>query len=299
LRRLPAKDPITHQRRDQDKAQALFYLHKHLAKREFSVARRQVRTALWKKEYNEWSDEDKEMASAVCASYDQAGILILSKAVDTESADLFLESSWGESICDQYEALQEFLMDWQTPWKRGREFFAHFERLYKIARRHHRKQIVIVSGGQTGADRAALDVAVDLGLPYRGWVPKGGWAEDHTTPSGLLKRYRDLREANSPDPDHRTALNVRDSTATLILVSGTPTSSGTELTRNEASNRRRPHKIVDVDDPKAADLIRNWLQQIDYMHVLNVAGPRESEAPGLEDKARKLLREVLADYDAK
>ncbi|HEV3041603.1 MAG TPA: putative molybdenum carrier protein [Candidatus Angelobacter sp.] len=238
------------------------------------------------------------MANRVCASYDQAGILILDKAVDAKSAELFLRTSWGESICDQYEALQDFLEDWQTPWKRGKEFFIHFGRLYKMARRHHRKRIGIVSGGQTGADRAALDVAIDLGLPYGGWVPKGGWAEDQPTPPGLLARYPNMREADSPEPAQRTRLNVRDSTATVILIAGASTSPGTDLTRDEARKRRRPHKIVDVDDPNAAELIKNWLRQIDYLHVLNVAGPRESESPGLYDKARRLLHEVLADCSA-
>ena len=277
---------------------AFFYLHEHLAKSEFSVARRRVRTALWRKEYSEWDDEDREMANRVCASYDQAGILILDKAIDAKSAERFLRTSWGESICDQYEALQDFLNDWQTPWKRGKDFFVHFGRLYKMARRYHRKRIGIVSGGQSGADRAALDVAIDLGLPYGGWVPKGGWAEDHPTAPGLLTRFPNMREAESPEPAQRTRLNVRDSTATVILIAGASTSPGTDLTRDEATKRRRPHKIVDVDDPNAAELIKNWLRQIDYLHVLNVAGPRESEAPGLYDKARRVLREVLVDYSA-
>ena len=76
----------------------------------------------------------------------------------------------------------------------------------------------IVSGGQTGVDRAALDVGVECGLQIGGWVPRGRLAEDGTIP----RRYTGLREADSTDPAIRTALNVRDSDATLIVSHGPP-----------------------------------------------------------------------------
>jgi hypothetical protein len=69
----------------------------------------------------------------------------------------------------------------------------------------------IVSGGQTGVDRAALDVAVALGMPYCGWCPRGGWAEDMPEPPGVLARYPRLEETPSEDPAQRTRWNVRDS----------------------------------------------------------------------------------------
>jgi hypothetical protein len=69
----------------------------------------------------------------------------------------------------------------------------------------------IVSGGQSGVDRAALDVAIARGIPYGGWCPKGGWAEDMPAPPGLLAHYPHLRETPSADPAERTAWNVRDS----------------------------------------------------------------------------------------
>jgi len=74
----------------------------------------------------------------------------------------------------------------------------------------------IVSGGQTGADRAALDVALDLGITCGGWVPKGRLAEDGEIPVD----YPNLVEAEDAEPNTRTALNIRDSDATLILSQG-------------------------------------------------------------------------------
>ncbi len=78
----------------------------------------------------------------------------------------------------------------------------------------------VVSGGQSGVDRAALDTAVELGLPYGGWCPRGGWAEDLTEPPGLLARYPRLRATPGSEPAQRTRWNVRDSDATLILLAG-------------------------------------------------------------------------------
>ena len=75
----------------------------------------------------------------------------------------------------------------------------------------------IRSGGQSGVDRAALDFAIEFGVPYGGWVPAGGWAEDFPEPPGLLARYRHLQETASSDPSVRTEWNVRDSDGTLIL----------------------------------------------------------------------------------
>src|SRR5262245_53687608 len=79
--------------------------------------------------------------------------------------------------------------------------------------------VTIISGGQTGVDRAALDAAIALGIPYGGWSPKGGWAEDMPSPPGILAHYPALRETSSADPSERTELNVRDSDATLLLTS--------------------------------------------------------------------------------
>ena len=76
----------------------------------------------------------------------------------------------------------------------------------------------IISGGQTGVDRAALDAAIERGLSWGGWCPKGGWAEDFPDPPGLLAKYPRLKETPLPHPLQRTEWNVRDSDAALIIV---------------------------------------------------------------------------------
>jgi hypothetical protein len=83
----------------------------------------------------------------------------------------------------------------------------------------------IISGGQTGADRAAFDAALALGLPIGGWVPKGRKAEDGVIPA----HYSNLRETDADDYESRTRLNVREADATLILSHG-PLTGGSQLT---------------------------------------------------------------------
>lgn len=146
----------------------------------------------------------------------------------------------------------------------------------------------VVSGGQTGVDRAALDAAVELGLAYGGWCPAGGWAEDHPDPPGLLADYPALRETASADPGVRTRLNVRESDATLV-VGGGVASPGTDLTLATAARLGRPHLIT--EDAEAA---LAWLTSLGRGLTLNVAGPRESEQPGVYAATRELLGRVLA-----
>jgi len=144
----------------------------------------------------------------------------------------------------------------------------------------------VVSGGQTGADRAALDAARDVGLPYGGWCPRGGAAEDHPVPPGLLTAYPSLRETPDACPATRTGWNVRDSGATLVLRLAPSGSPGTELTLDVALKLGRPHLVA-----PAADLERvaAWVGLLPVGLVLNVAGPRESEDPGLYAAAYRTL----------
>jgi hypothetical protein len=144
----------------------------------------------------------------------------------------------------------------------------------------------IVSGGQTGVDRAALDVAIALGIPYGGWCPKGRLAED-----GAIPRQYQLTETELPDYAQRTEQNVLDSDATLILCRGQPT-GGTELTRRLAERLRRPHLVVDLLQPFDWPVVRDWLAEREN-GTLNVAGPRESQCPGIHDQAVEFLREML------
>jgi hypothetical protein len=160
--------------------------------------------------------------------------------------------------------------------------------------------ITIRSGGQTGVDRAALQVAVALGVRYGGWCPKDGWAEDSPTPPGVRARYPLLVETPSADPRQRTAWNVRDSDATILMVKGdSPDSPGTEFTRVCAELIfQRPIFVVRVDERQSVTDAQRWLSNLvdgkpATTFALNIAGPRESEMPGIGDRASAVLREIL------
>ena len=148
----------------------------------------------------------------------------------------------------------------------------------------------IISGGQTGADRAALDVSIEFGIDYGGWCPAGGWAEDFPEPPGLLAAYPKLMATPEPEPAVRTRLNVRDSDATLIVWDGRTPSPGTELTIEIAQELGRPLLVT----PGDAEETRAWLDGFATPVVLNVAGPRESGSPGSHARTATLLRDVLA-----
>jgi hypothetical protein len=148
----------------------------------------------------------------------------------------------------------------------------------------------IVSGAQTGVDRAALDVALELGIPCGGWVPGGRLDEDGRIPD----RYPNLVETSTAEWDERTEANVRDSTGTLILSRGALT-GGSKYTAAVARRLDRPCLHVDLAElpaPIAVRRARDWIdaEQVD---VLNVAGPRASKDPELYDIAAAVLRAVL------
>lgn len=144
----------------------------------------------------------------------------------------------------------------------------------------------IISGGQTGVDRAALDVALALGIRCGGWCPLGRRAED-----GVIPAKYPLTETSSADYASRTAQNVYDADATLILVCGSP-SGGTALTVEIARRAQRPCLIVDLEQPPPPGEVRRWLRR-HASGTLNVAGPRESGCPGVYDKAAAFLRALL------
>jgi hypothetical protein len=150
----------------------------------------------------------------------------------------------------------------------------------------------IVSGGQTGADRAALDFAIGAKLATGGWVPHGRRAEDGKIPA----RYAGLVETDTDAYEHRTALNVRDADATLIFSYGEPT-SGTALTLKLARSTAKPHLVVDLGvltEDEAAARIRSWLIAT-RIRVLNVAGPRASREPRIGAAVTRVLEAALAD----
>lgn len=138
----------------------------------------------------------------------------------------------------------------------------------------------VVSGGQTGVDRAALDAALVAGLPVGGWCPAGRKAED-----GAIDARYPMQETPSDDYVQRTTWNVRDSDGTLVLLRG-PAAGGTYTTLQAAASLGRPVMVIEVNvEPEQ---IESWIRSRAF-RTLNVAGPRESEAPGIYEEAFALL----------
>jgi hypothetical protein len=156
---------------------------------------------------------------------------------------------------------------------------------------------MIISGGQTGVDRAALDAAMQLGIPTGGWCPRDRRAEDGTIPARYL-----LRPTASRSYAVRTEWNVRDSDGTLILLFGPP-SSGTRLTIASAQTQHRPLTTVMLDTPEnplpaQATTVAAWISQ-NKIRVLNIAGPRGSSSDRIYPLAFEfvslLLRQLPRD----
>jgi hypothetical protein len=158
----------------------------------------------------------------------------------------------------------------------------------------------LLSGGQSGVDRAALDVVVGRGLAYGGWCPRGGWAEDFPEPPGVLAKYPNLKETPLADPAQRTEWNVRDADACLIIVDagGLPVSKGTALASELVRLCGKPLLIADLSQPDSLERAAHWLREqraaFDPDFALAVGGPRESEAPGIYACAVTFIRALLA-----
>ncbi len=149
----------------------------------------------------------------------------------------------------------------------------------------------IVSGGQTGVDRAALEVGMELGIRTGGWIPRGRRAEDGRVPD----RYEGLVETHSEAYGCRTERNVRDSDATVIFTSG-ELMGGAALTAGLAPSSKKPLLTLDLgSSTEEAAVIRleAWLVET-QARVLNVAGPRASEAPEVAAATARVLRAALA-----
>jgi hypothetical protein len=153
-----------------------------------------------------------------------------------------------------------------------------------------RAPLVIVSGGQTGADRAALDFAIREGLPHEGWCPRGRLAEDRP----LDDRYL-LRETPTANYAERTAWNVRDSDATIVFTLQKALTGGTRLTAETAAAMGRPllhlcsteHGVLE-----AAAMLRQFLAANKVVR-LNAAGPRASQEPGIAAYVDAVLAAAL------
>jgi len=146
----------------------------------------------------------------------------------------------------------------------------------------------IVSGGQTGTDRAGLDIAIDLGIPCGGWCPKERLSED-----GKIPDIYPLTETTSKDYRKRTEMNIVDSDATLIITEGKPT-GGTALTVRLAKKHSKPCLIVDLLSDTDVKDVSDWLNA-KQVHVLNVAGPRESKHPGIQKRGKYFLLKAFSE----
>jgi hypothetical protein len=166
----------------------------------------------------------------------------------------------------------------------------------------------VLSGGQSGVDRAVLDVALARGIDYGGWCPKGGWAEDFPQPPGVLAKYPNLKETPLADPAQRTEWNVRDADACLIVVDagGTDVSAGTTLAEELAHRYRKPLLVIDLREADIVNRAALWLrvQRARTERArpgsglrLAVGGPRESEAPGIYLRANEFISELLDFID--
>lgn len=149
----------------------------------------------------------------------------------------------------------------------------------------------VVSGGQTGVDRAGLDAAIFHNIPHGGWCPAGRRSED-----GRIPDTYQLRESESRNYAVRTKQNVNDSDGTLILFEDSM-SRGTQLTAKFARQLKRPLISIDIiellewtDDRLAEEVqrVNTWIET-ENVNVLNVAGSRESTCPGIGGIARMFL----------
>ena len=158
-----------------------------------------------------------------------------------------------------------------------------------------KNEIKVVSGGQTGVDRGGLQAAMDLELAWGGWAPKGWRAEDGSIPP----LYRaNMQEHASANYLGRTRRNVIDSHATLIITNTYPLSGGTLKTRFFCEEMMRSHFVVSLGEADAVGKVKRWLVQFFAIEhpvpfVLNVAGPRERKAGGIQKRTRLFLTEVL------
>ena len=145
----------------------------------------------------------------------------------------------------------------------------------------------MISGGQTGADRAALDVGLLLNIPIGGSCPKGRIAED-----GPIDSKYPLTELISSDYPARTKQNVEDANGTLVLAAD-EISGGTALTIKWAHTLNKPCLVLDLNQYPSPQFVVDWIEE-HRIHILNVAGPRESSRPGIYSVAYDFLIAVMA-----
>jgi len=145
--------------------------------------------------------------------------------------------------------------------------------------------LMVVSGGQTGVDRAALDAAMDSGIEIGGWCPRGRRAAD-----GVIPEKYPLTETHGKNYQTRTKWNVCDSDATLIICRGEPT-AGTVLTIQICKDIPKPYMVYQLDDEDPSAVLK-WLQGYN-IDLLNIAGPRELKSRPVYDRTHKFLTSLF------
>lgn len=151
-----------------------------------------------------------------------------------------------------------------------------------------KRRLCIVNGGQSGVDRAALDSALKLMLPCRGWCPTERWAED-----GVISAQYPMQECGSPTPAVRTELNAIDSDGTLVLTKGNP-QDGTPLTVERAQLHGKPTLVMTLGEAPDIEGFWKWINSND-IRILNIGGPRESFEPGTVYAASRVILDVILD----
>ncbi len=149
------------------------------------------------------------------------------------------------------------------------------------------QNITIISGGQSGVDRAALDFALENGINCRGWCPHGRLAED-----GIIPHKYPLKETLTTDYNERTRKNIEDSDGTIIIYYRLM-DKGTLFTLDVVHSMRKPTFVIQLDNNQTfeKEKLINWLEQ-NEISVLNVAGPRESSNPGIYELTSKFLQNL-------
>jgi hypothetical protein len=152
----------------------------------------------------------------------------------------------------------------------------------------------IVTGGQTGVDRSALDVAIQLNYEYGGWCPRGRKAED-----GIIDpiKYSNLQETSTDHYSQRTEFNVRDSDGTLIIINGDEETMGrgSKLTMNMTKKYKKPLFIPNLKENNEnlnEIKIIQWIS-MNNIQILNIAGPREETTPGIYQLTQIFLKNFL------
>ena len=164
----------------------------------------------------------------------------------------------------------------------------------------NKKRLIVVNGGQSGVERAALVSAMSFAISFGGWIPKGRRADDGVVPAGFYA----MKELPNEDFNECTVANMRDSDATLVLVNKLPPSGKAAYVAEKATELCKPCKIVDVDDVNAKRDITNWMISLEDMPgithsvKLHITGSLESEAPGIFEKVGRIFGIVFWDFRA-